>query len=103
VEIRFDPVLDESFGVTHTKQHARIVPGSVLSNRIESTIKANETTLIAMIYEWTRRAAAAKDKGPDRAEEIAKRVEGQLKPVEGLNAKPANDAKKEIADFVQER
>jgi hypothetical protein len=103
VEIRFEPELDELFGVTHTKQHARIVPGTDLSNRMEATVKANETTLIDTIYEWTRRASAARDKGPSRAEEIAKRLAGQLKPVEGLADKSASVIENEIAAFVQER
>jgi hypothetical protein len=103
VEIRFEPELDEMFGVTHTKQHARIVPGTDLSNRMESIIKANETTLIDTIYGWTQRAAAARDSGPSRAEEIAKRLAGQLKPVEGLAEKPASEVADEIAAFVQER
>ena len=54
---------------------------------MEDIIKANETTLIGMIYEWTRRAAASRDDGPSRAEEIAKNVTAQMKPVEGLAEK----------------
>ncbi|MCC6230050.1 MAG: ATP-binding protein [Phycisphaerales bacterium] len=103
VEVRFSPELDELFGVTHTKQHARLVPGTALSNILEKAITLNEATLIDTIEGWTRKAAASKRGGPSPAEEYAKQVAGQMKPVEGLADKPTSEVKQEIAAFVHER
>ena len=49
MEVRFEPELDELFGVTHTKQHVRITVGSPLFNQMEAAIKANVNTLLDMI------------------------------------------------------
>jgi len=94
VEIRFEPELDEVFGVTHTKQHARIARGSPVFNQMESAIKANVNTLLGTIEHRKPKKATT---GPLPAEELVKRVEPLLKPVEGSGDKQA------IAVFVQER
>jgi hypothetical protein len=103
VEVRFSPELDDLFGVTHTKQHASLQPGTTLSNLLEKAITLNEASLIDTIEGWTRKAAAARRAGPSQAEEFAKRVAGQMKPLEGLAQKPAGEVKTEIDAFVHER
>jgi len=100
VEVRFDPELDELFGVAHTKQHARIARGSPIFNRMEIAIKANINTLLGTIEHRKPKKA---ESGPLYAEEVVKRVEPLLKPVEGLASKPSNLVEKEISSFVQER
>ncbi|HEV2969896.1 MAG TPA: ATP-binding protein [Pirellulales bacterium] len=100
VEIRFEPELDEVFGVTHTKQHARIVRGSPLFNQMETAIKANVNTLLDIIEHRkpTRRLA-----DPTPAEELVKRIEPRLKPLEGIEDKPSGKIRDEINAFIQER
>jgi hypothetical protein len=100
VEIRFEPELDEVFGVTHTKQHARIVRGSPVFNLMESAIKANVNTLLDTIEHRKPKRVLL---GPLPAEELVKRVESFLRPVDGVSDKPAADVKQEISGFVQAR
>lgn len=94
VEIRFEPELDEVFGVTHTKQYARIAHGSPVFNQMESAIKANVNTLLGTIE---HRRPKKTTTGPLPAEELVKRVNPFLKPLEGSGDKQA------VAGFVQER
>ena len=103
VEVRLDPDLDEVFCVTHTKQHARIIRGSAIHNQLESAIKANVATLKDTIVARGRDAHRRRKAGSIPAEEMVKKVEARLKPVEGVTDKPASDAQREIAAFVQER
>jgi len=103
VEIRFDPELDEVFGVTHTKQHARIARGSSFYNQIEHTIKANVATLKDMIVARGKEAHRRKTQGPKPAEEFVKKVATRLKPVESIADKPSTDEREEIREFVGQR
>ncbi len=103
VEIRFDPELDEVFGVTHTKQHARIQRGSSIYNQMESAIKANIATLKDMIVARGKAAHRRKKQGPKPAEELIKRIEPRLKPIEGLADKSIREIQGEIADFLKDR
>lgn len=100
VEIRFEPELDEVFGVTHTKQHARIARGSPIFNQMENAIKANVNTLLDIIE---HRKPKKTTTGPLPAEEMVKRVEPFLKPVEGVADKSATEVRQEITVFVKER
>ncbi|NOT00582.1 MAG: hypothetical protein HOP29_08140 [Phycisphaerales bacterium] len=100
VEIRFDPELDEVFGVTHTKQHVRIQRGSPLFNQMETDIKVNVNTLLDIIE---HRKPKKTTTGPSAAEELVKRVEPRLKPLDGISEKPAAEVREEIAAFVLER
>jgi hypothetical protein len=100
VEIRFEPELDELFGVTHTKQHARIARGSPMFNQMEAAIKANVNTLLDIIEHRKPKKAA---EGPSAAEELVKRVEPRLKPLDGITEKPSTEVRKEISAFVRER
>jgi hypothetical protein len=100
VEIRFEPELDEVFGVTHTKQHARIQLGSALFNQMETAIKANVNTLLDIIEHRKPKKTVS---GPSAAEELVKRIEPRLKPLEGISEKPAAEIRQEINSFVQER
>jgi hypothetical protein len=100
VEVRFEAELDEVFCVTHTKQHARIARGSALFNQMENAIKANVNTLLDIIeHRKPKRAANA----PSQAEEVAKRVESRLKPLEGLADKSGQVVQEEVKAFVRER
>jgi len=100
VEVRFDPELDEVFGVTHTKQHARIARGSAVFNQLEAAIKANVNTLLDIIEH--RKPKKPKTE-PSPAEEVAKRVDPRLKPLEGIADKPGAVVQEEVRAFVQER
>jgi hypothetical protein len=100
VEIRFEPELDEVFGVTHTKQHARIARGSPIFNQMETEIKANVNTLLDIIEHRKPKKRAVE---PSAAEELVKRVEPRLKPIDGVADKPGVEVRKEIDEFVKER
>lgn len=100
VEIRFEPELDEVFGVTHTKQHARIQRGSALFNQMETAIKANVNTLLDII-EHRKPRKPSREASP--AEELVRRVEPRLKPVDGIADKPDSEVREEIASFVLDR
>lgn len=98
VEIRFDPELDELFGVTHTKQHARIAAGSSLYERLRPVITANVNTMKDMIVARGKRAHSVKT---ERAEGIAKRVEGRLKPIESIQDKGEGAIASEVQQFLE--
>jgi hypothetical protein len=100
VEVRFEPELDEVFGVTHTKQHARIPKGSSLFNQMGSAIKANVNTLLDIIEHRKPKKTVM---GPSQAEELVKRVDPLLRPLDSVADKPASEIRSEIAAFVQER
>lgn len=100
VEVRFDPELDEVFCVTHTKQHARIARGSPVFNQLESAIKANVNTLLGIIEHRKPKKVTT---GPLPAEELAKRVDPLLKPIERNQDKSPDEVRSEIVAFVQGR
>lgn len=98
VEIRFAPELDELFGVTHTKQHARISSGSALYERLRPVITANVNTMKDMIVARGKRAHSVKT---ERAESIAKRVEARLKPIEAIQEKGESTVAVEVQQFLE--
>jgi hypothetical protein len=100
VEIRFEPELDEVFGVTHTKQHARIHSGSSLYEQLKPGITANIATMKDMIVARGRRAHSNKTA---QAEEMAKRFESRLKPLEEIQGKPDELAISEVRSFVEQQ
>jgi hypothetical protein len=97
VEIRFEPELDEVFGVTHTKQHARISSGSSLYEQLKSIVTANVATMKDMIVARGKRAHSNKS---IQAEEMAKRFEPRLKPVEEIQEKRDDVAESEVSSFI---
>ncbi len=98
VEIRFEPELDEVFGVTHTKQHASIRPGSMVYEKLREAIIANVNTMKDMIVARGKKSHEVSTK---QAEEAVKRVEGRLKPIEGLSDKPQALVEQEMKNFVE--
>jgi hypothetical protein len=97
VEIRFDPELDEVFGVTHTKQHASIKKGSAIFEKLKDAISANVVTLKDTIVARGKKAHIATTA---RAEEAAQRVAPRLKPVEELTNKTDAEVLAEVNEFV---
>lgn len=103
VEIRFEPELDEVFGVTHTKQHARIAPGSSVYEKLGTAIIANVNTLKDMIISRGTKAHQATRAKAARAEETVGKLTPRLKPIEGVLAKSADDVEREVKQFVEDR
>ncbi len=101
VEIRFEPELDEVFGVTHTKQHARIVSGSPLYEKLKADITANVSTMKDMIV--ARGKQSHKTKQTDRAEEAAKVVQPRLKPISELENKSEFDVQSEVNEYIEQQ
>jgi hypothetical protein len=99
VEIRFDPELDEVFGVTHTKQHASIRPGTMIFEKLREAITANVNTMKDMIIARGKKAHAVRTK---QAEEAAQKVLSRLKPIEELVGKPQALVQKEVKQFVEQ-
>lgn len=97
VEVRFEPELDEVFGVTHTKQHASIKRGSAIFEKLREAVTANVATLKDMIVARGKKAHVATTV---RAEEAVQRVLPRLKPVEGLAEKSESVVAAEIKEFV---
>jgi hypothetical protein len=100
VEVRFEPELDEVFGVTHTKQHARIATGSALYEKMRPIITAIVATMKDMIVARGKRAHSQKT---TQAEEVAKLFESRLKPVDELENKQPGTAAAEIQTFVRQQ
>lgn len=100
VEIRFEPELDEIFGVTHTKQHARISTGSALYEQLKPLVTANIATMKDMIVARGKRAHLNKT---IQAEEMAKRFESRLKPLEEIERKPEEVAADEIRNYLSQQ
>ncbi len=96
-EIRFDPELDELFGVANTKQHASIKRGSVIFEKLREAVTANIATLKDMIVARGRKAHVPRTV---RAEEAVQRVLPRLKPIEGLANKSDSETAAEIQAFV---
>ena len=96
-EIRFDPELDEVFGVTNTKQHASIKRGSAIFERLRQAITANVATLKDTIVARGKKAHVVRTV---RAEESVQRVVPRLKPVEELTEKTDSQVAAEVKEFV---
>ncbi len=97
VEIRFDPELDEVFGVAHTKQHASIKRGSAIFEKLREGITANVATMKDTIIARGKKAHATQSA---RAEEAIQRVLPRLRPVEELTAKSDSQVVAEVKEFV---
>jgi hypothetical protein len=100
VEVRFEPELDEVFGVTHTKQHASLRPGTAIFERLREAISANIVTMIDMIKARGKKAHSAQSL---RAEEAVQKVLPRLKSIEGLEHKADSQVAAEIKEFVGQR
>ena len=98
VEIRFEPELDEVFGVTHTKQHAKIVAGSPLHEKLKDDVTANVETMKGMIV--SRGKLSHKTKQTTLAEKAAKIVQPRLKPIDKLEEKADHDVQSEVKDYI---
>jgi hypothetical protein len=98
VEIRFEPELDEIFGVTHTKQHASIRPGTMIYEKLREAITANVNTMKDMIVARGKKAHQVRTK---EAEEAAQRMVPRLRPIEGLAEKPPTQVAKEVKEFIE--
>lgn len=99
-EIRFEPELDEVFGVTHTKQHAQIKVGSGIYEKLREAIAGNVNTLKDMIVARGKKAHQAKT---SRAEEAVQKVLPRLKPIEELQDKAQDAVTAEVQEFVGQR
>jgi hypothetical protein len=99
VEMHFEPELDEVFGVTHTKQHASIRPGTMIYEKLREAVTANVNTMKDMIVARGKKAHEVRTK---QAEEAAQRVEPRLKPIEGLAEKPQALVEQEVQKFVEQ-
>jgi anti-sigma regulatory factor (Ser/Thr protein kinase) len=98
VEMRFDPELDEVFGVTHTKQHAAMRPGTMIYEKLREAITANVNTMKDMIVARGKKAHEVRTK---QAEDAVQKVEPRLKPIEGLAEKPQDLVWREVQKFVE--
>jgi hypothetical protein len=76
-EIRFDPTLDEAFGITHTKQQVR--PREHLVEALQSHVEAAAKALNARVRQAHVQVKAGK--AAAGAEAIAESREGRLKPI----------------------
>ncbi len=103
VEIRFEPELDEVFGVTHTKQHARIASGSSIYERLGTAIVANVNTMKDMIIARGTKAHHAEKSKTAKAEETVGKLAPRLKPIDELSDKSAFDAQAEVKQFIEDR
>ena len=99
-EIRFDPELDEVFGVTHTKQHASIKRGTAIFEKLREVIVANVATLKDTIIARGKKAHTARTV---RAEEAVQKVVTRLKPVDELSKKTDSQAAAEVKEFVEQK
>jgi hypothetical protein len=99
VEIRLDPELDEIFGVTHTKQHAAIRPGTMIFEKLREGITANVNTMKDMIVARGKKAHEVRTK---QAEDAVQKVEPRLKPIEGLAQKAQSLVDQEVQKFVEQ-
>jgi hypothetical protein len=100
VEIRFEPELDEVFGVTHTKQHAKIYSGSSLYEQLKPIITANVATMKDMIVARGRRAHSNKTA---QAEEMARLFDSRLKPLDEVVDKRQEDVASEVRSFIDQQ
>ena len=76
-EIRFDPVLDEAFGITHTKQQVR--PREHLTEALQNHVEAAAKALNARIRQAHVQVKAGK--AAAGAEAIAESRDTRLKPI----------------------
>jgi hypothetical protein len=98
-EIRFEPELDEVFGVTHTKQHAAIRRGTPIYDILREAVTANVATMIDMIRSRGKKAHTAQTA---RAEETVQKVVPRLKPIEELAEKSDSQVAAEVKKFIQQ-
>lgn len=97
VEIRFDPELDELFGVTHTKQHAKIRAGSVIYERLRETVVANVITMKDAIVARGKKSHKVQTL---RAEQIVKKVRTRLEQIRELQLKSPAEVHAEVEKYL---
>lgn len=98
-EIRFQPDLDEYFGVTHTKQGARLKFGSMPENKLREFMNGNLSTLKAKAQARSPKSEGAID--ATQAETLMKRVKDRLEPIAELDGKSSADALVEVSSYVR--
>jgi len=76
-EVRFDPLLDEAFGITHTKQQIR--PKDYLSEALTGFMETTAKALNARARDAF--AAIKTNKASDSAEQIAVSRDGRMSPL----------------------
>lgn len=76
-EVRFDPILDEAFGITHTKQQIR--PKEYLSEALTAFMETTAKALNARVRDAF--ATLKTSKASDSAEQIAVSRDGRMSPL----------------------
>jgi len=86
-EVRFDPILDEAFGITHTKQQIR--PKDYLTDALTGFMETTAKALNARVRDTF--AAMKSEKAADTAEQIAISRDSRMTPLPPSReaAKPA--------------
>ena len=97
-EISFDPVLDELFGVTHTKQEVKL--SERVKTRIEKDINANIATLNDIIVARGNKRHSVNAR---KAEDIAKDSEKFLRSSPAIRDKPTDVAETELREYAEEK
>lgn len=97
-EISFEPILDELFGVTHTKQQIKL--SERIRTKIEKQISANITTLASTIFERGQKLHVSNTK---MAEEIAKGQDKFLRTSPDIRDKEPEVVTKEIREYAEEK
>lgn len=97
-EIRFDPVLDELFGITHTKQSVHIRPGQLLHQQLDAAMAPVIARLARTPVERVRREPSASPRATEGLAATAliaavrRRSEASAAPATGsVLADPAGD------------
>lgn len=97
-EISFNPAHDELFGVTHTKQQAKL--SEQIRTTIEKDINANIATLADIIVSRGKKQHAANTK---MAEKIAKEQDKFLRTSPAIRDKQPEVISKEIREYAEEK
>jgi hypothetical protein len=97
-EISFEPILDDLFGVTHTKQQIKL--SEIIRTKIENDISANVATLADIIVSRGKKRHAANTK---IAEDIAKTQDKFLRTSPAIRDKAPDVVSKEIQEYAQEQ
>jgi hypothetical protein len=97
-EISFEPVHDELFGVTHTKQQIKL--GERIRTTIEKDINANIATLADIIVSRGKKQHAANTK---MAEKISKEQDKFLRTSPAIRDKQSDVIRKEILEYAEEK
>jgi len=95
-EVHFDPILDEAFGITHTKQQVR--PRAHLLEALTPDLEA--TARVLSVRARKAHQAIKQNERFSGAEGIATRLEHMLKPLPKRIAEPAKTL---LAELIRER